>query len=77
MDLPQSLKNSIFVRGAILHYAGFEDIDHGKFFVILGVFDDKIAGYSFYQLEYKQECHQGAGTVGITISDVACGLSLP
>lgn len=34
-------------RGAILHSTIFEDIDHGKFFVIVGVSTDYIAGFFF------------------------------
>lgn len=47
MELPQSLKSRIIERGAILHYAGFKDVDHGKYFVVLGVFENRIAGFSF------------------------------
>lgn len=59
MDLPQSLRNSIFERGAILHYAGFENIDHGKFFVILGVYDNKIAGFSFINSNINRNIIKG------------------
>lgn len=47
MELPQSLMTRIVERGVILHYTSFKDIDHGKFFVVLGVFDGRIAGFSF------------------------------
>lgn len=54
MELPQALKNRIIERGVILHYAGFRDIDHGKYFVVLGVFNDKIAGFSFINSNINQ-----------------------
>lgn len=47
MELPQSLKARIIGRGTILHYTGFQNIDHGKFFVVLGVYNERIAGFSF------------------------------
>lgn len=47
MELPQTLMDRIIERGAILHYTSFNDIDHGKFFVVLGVFEGRIAGFSF------------------------------
>lgn len=47
MELPQSLKSRIIERGTILHYARFKGIDHGKYFVVLGVFENRIAGFSF------------------------------
>lgn len=34
-------------RGAILHSYMFHDIDHGKFFVVVGVSEDKVAGFFF------------------------------
>lgn len=34
-------------RGVILHSTMFEYIDHGKFFVVIGVTQDYIAGYFF------------------------------
>lgn len=34
-------------RGAILHSTMFDDIDHGKFFVVIGVSESSIAGFFF------------------------------
>ena len=34
-------------RGAILHSYMFRNIDHGKFFVVVGVSEDKVAGFFF------------------------------
>jgi hypothetical protein len=34
-------------RGTILHSTLFESIDHGKFFVVVGVTEEAIAGYFF------------------------------
>lgn len=47
MDLPASLVDSLVCRGQILHSDIFEDIDHAKFFVVIGVSDDTVAGF-FY-----------------------------
>ncbi len=48
MELPASLIDSTVVcRGQILHSDIFEDIDHAKFFVIIGVSKDSVAGF-FY-----------------------------
>ena len=48
MELPASLIDSTLVcRGQILHSEIFEDIDHAKFFVIIGVSKDYVAGF-FY-----------------------------
>ena len=42
MELPESLIESSITRGVILHSTGFENIDHGKLFVIMGVNEDKV-----------------------------------
>jgi len=47
MQLPTDLLTSYIRRGSILHSTDFKDIDHGKFFVIIGVSDDYIAGFFF------------------------------
>lgn len=47
MDIPKSLLSSSIVRGIILHSTMFDYIDHGKFFVIVGVSDDEVAGFFF------------------------------
>lgn len=47
MELPVSLHESFIQRGSILHAAIFEDIDHGKFFAVMGISGDKIAGFFF------------------------------
>lgn len=47
MDLPLTLVASGIKRGTILHSTLFEDIDHGKFFVIIGVSKDYVAGFFF------------------------------
>lgn len=48
MDIPASIIERLGIsRGAILHSDIFEDIDHGKFFVIVGVSEDRVAGYFF------------------------------
>lgn len=47
MELPDILTDKVIGRGCILHYSGFEGIDHGKFFVVLGVYDNILVGFSF------------------------------
>ncbi len=34
-------------RGAVLHSYAFSEIDHGKFFVVMGVDGDEVAGFFF------------------------------
>lgn len=47
MNIPTlAIENSI-ERGTILHSVTFENIDHGKFFVIIGVTEEYIAGFFF------------------------------
>lgn len=47
MQLPDKLLRLSIKRGTILHSTMFENIDHGKFFVIIGVTDNYIAGFFF------------------------------
>lgn len=47
MELPLELTENLIERGSILHSDIFADIDHGKFFVIIGVDKDFIAGFFF------------------------------
>lgn len=61
MEIPSSLIENQIDRGTILHSTMFENIDHGKFFVIVGVNADYIAGFFFINsninihIEGKQE----------------------
>jgi len=48
MDVPVKLVENIAVsRGVILHSTMFKTIGHGKFFVVIGVSDDMVAGFFF------------------------------
>lgn len=47
MDLPAQLLQLSIARGSILLSDSFEDIDHAKFFAIIGVYEDTIAGFFF------------------------------
>ena len=48
MDIPaEILAENGIKRGVILHSNIFDDIGHGKFFVVVGVTKDYIAGYFF------------------------------
>lgn len=45
--LSETLLSSSIKRGAILHSYMFQYIDHGKFFVVVGISEDKLAGFFF------------------------------
>ena len=47
MDLPIELIQSGIERGSILLSDSFEDIDHAKFFAVIGVYKNLIAGFFF------------------------------
>ncbi len=47
MELPVQLIQRGIERGSILLSDSFEDIDHAKFFAIVGVYEDRIAGFFF------------------------------
>lgn len=47
MELPSELLKTQVQRGTILHSTMFENIDHGKFFVVIGISKDYIAGFFF------------------------------
>lgn len=47
MDLPSKLAKLAIERGTILHSTIFEDIDHGKFFAIVGINEYEVAGFFF------------------------------
>lgn len=47
MDIPANLIEMQISRGVILHSTIFKDIDHGKFFVIMGVSATHVAGFFF------------------------------
>lgn len=47
MELPVNLVSTLIERGQILHSDIFDDIDHPKFFVVIGVSDKEVAGF-FY-----------------------------
>lgn len=61
MEIPGSLIERQIDRGTILHSTMFENIDHGKFFVIIGINKDYVAGFFFINsninihIEGKQE----------------------
>ena len=47
MELPEILLRQSITRGSILISDSFVDIDHAKFFAIIGVHQDTIAGFFF------------------------------
>lgn len=47
MELPAQLLQQGICRGSILLSDSFEDIDHAKFFAVMGVYEDCIAGFFF------------------------------
>ena len=61
MEIPSTLIENQLRRGTILHSTMFENIDHGKFFAIVGINQDYVAGFFFINsrvnihIEDKQE----------------------
>lgn len=47
MDLPEEILRQSIHRGSILLSDSFKEIDHAKFFVVMGVYDECIAGFFF------------------------------
>ncbi len=47
MELPHSVHQSLIRRGTILHSEIFDDIDHGKFFAVIGISGEMVAGFFF------------------------------
>lgn len=47
MELPAELLSTGVQRGTVLLSDSFEDIDHAKFFAVMGVYRDFIAGFFF------------------------------
>lgn len=47
MELPIELLQSGIQRGSILLSDTFEDIDHANFFAVMGIHEDRIAGFFF------------------------------
>lgn len=47
MELPLDLLKLGVNRGSILLSDSFEDIDHAKFFAVIGISQDKLAGFFF------------------------------
>lgn len=47
MELPPELLRQSIERGTILLSDSFEDIDHAKFFAVMGIYDNCIVGFFF------------------------------
>ena len=47
MELPVQLLRQNVCRGSILLSDSFEDIDHAKFFAVMGVYQNLVAGFFF------------------------------
>jgi len=47
MEIPANLIESTIHRGTIIHSYGFIGIDHGKFFVVIGIRADCLVGFFF------------------------------
>ena len=54
MELPAELLDTLVYRGQILHSDIFEDIGHAKFFVVIGVSSDSIAGFFYINSEINR-----------------------
>lgn len=54
MELPAILLDTLVYRGQILHSDIFENIDHAKFFVVIGVSSNSIAGFFYINSEINR-----------------------
>ena len=54
MELPAILLDTLVYRGQILHSDIFENIDHAKFFVVIGVSSDSVAGFFYINSEINR-----------------------
>lgn len=54
MELPAILLDTLVYRGQILHSDIFEDIGHAKFFVVIGVSSDSVAGFFYINSEINR-----------------------
>lgn len=54
MELPAELLDTLVYRGQILHSDIFEDIGHAKFFVMIGVSSDSVAGFFYINSEINR-----------------------
>ena len=54
MELPTVLIEKVVMRGQILHSDIFEGIDHAKFFVVIGVSENAIAGFFYINSEINR-----------------------
>ena len=54
MELPAILLDTLVYRGQILHSDIFEKIDHAKFFVMIGVSSDSVAGFFYINSEINR-----------------------
>ncbi len=54
MELPTDLLEEVVRRGQILHSDIFENIDHPKFFVVMGISENKIAGFFYINSEINR-----------------------
>ena len=55
MELPISLIEKNIHRGTIIHSYGFKNIDHGKFFVVVGISDDCLVGFFFINSDINKK----------------------
>ncbi len=59
MELPNSLiASAVLRRGSILHAAIFEEIDHGKFFVVIGITPTSVVGFLFINTNNSKYVHR-------------------
>ena len=57
MELPTSLVGSIVTRGSIIHSNNIHGIDHGKFFVVVGISADSLVGFFFINSGINKYLH--------------------
>lgn len=54
MELPTVLLEEVVRRGQILHSDIFEEIDHAKFFVVIGVTEEAVVGFFYINSEINR-----------------------
>lgn len=68
MELPSVLIGDTIRRGQIFHSSIFQDINHGKFFVVIGVTETEVAGFFLHKFSGHYQCSEEARAVGNAIS---------
>jgi hypothetical protein len=65
MDLPAGLLGLTIERGSIFHSNIFENIDHGKFFVVVGVSETEVVGFFFINTKINEYIKNKPNLLGL------------